>query len=207
MDKNTTISIKKNLNVTDLSGEKQYSKGEQKYYVAEIGIKDTDPATVDVTSKDGLDIMTVVEKGDTWYVYHNTTNTSKTVVAPDDIYVVSQQKGALVQKGETVTIPAYGVVLSKNVQRVSGFYYGKTKAKNLVPGQNITFKKTINCDGRLIMAIYYEKTLFHIDISDENELNYELPEDVSKVTVKGFMLNKNNLKPYEQSTILTKDDN
>jgi len=57
------------------------------------------------------------------------------------------------------------------------------------------------------MAIYYEKTLFHIDISDENELNYKLPDDVSKVTVKGFMLNKNNLKPYEQSTILTKDDN
>lgn len=195
------------FNDTDLSGEKQYSKGEQKYYVAEIGIKDTDPATVDVTSKDGLDIMTVVEKGDTWYVYHNTTSTSKTVVAPDDIYVVSQQKGALVQKGETVTIPAYGVVLSKNVQRVSGFYYGKTKAKNLVPGQNITFKKAFNCDGRLIMAIYYEKTLFHIDISDENELDYKLPDDVSKVTVKGFMLNKNNLKPYEQSTILTKDDN
>lgn len=195
------------FNDTDLSGEKQYSKGEQKYYVAEIGIKDTDPATVDVTSKDGLDIMTVVEKGDIWYVYHNTTNTSKTVVAPDDIYVVSQQKGALVQKGETVTIPAYEVVLSKNVKRVSGFYYGKTKAKNLVPGQNITFKKAFNCDGRLIMAIYYEKTLFHIDISDENELNYKLLDDVSKVTVKGFMLNKNNLKPYEQSTILTKDDN
>jgi len=121
-----------------ISRKRQIKTAFQKYYVAEIGIKDTDPATVDVTSKDGLDIMTVLDNGDIWYVYHNTTNTSKTVVAPDDIYVVSQQKGALVQKGETVTIPAYGVVLSKNVQRVSGFYYGKTKAKNLVPGQNIT---------------------------------------------------------------------
>lgn len=193
------------FNDTDLTSEKTYSKGYNSYYVAEIGVKGSTPAKVDLSQNDGIRRITVDEKGNIWYAFHNTSQKAKDIVAFEDMYCIIEQTTKFVKKGETINIEGYGVLLAKRATDLTGFYYGDSKATALVPNAQITLKNEFDVDGTLIIAVYDNGELSHISFANENQLAYKLPSDISGITVKGFLIDKGNVRPLE-SAITVKDD-
>lgn len=193
------------FNDTDLTSEKTYSKGYNSYYVAEIGVKGSTPAKVDLSQNDGIRRITVDEKGNIWYAFHNTSEKAKDIVAFEDMYCIIEQTTKFVKKGETINIEGYGVLLAKKATDLTGFYYGDSKATALVPNAQITLKNEFDVDGTLIIAVYDNGELSHISFANENQLAYKLPSDISGITVKGFLIDKGNVRPLE-SAITVKDD-
>ena len=186
------------LNDTDLSKSVSYPKGHKKYYVAEIGLKDNTPAQVTTDFSKGINSM-VITTDDKWYMYHNTTSEQKTICLPEDMYYTSEGKTFFAKKGTDITLNAYSVVLGRETDDIISLYYGEEKATSLIPRQSLVLKKNFDTDGLAIMAVYKEGQLEYLDFGGNK--SYELPEDVSDITIKGFLWkNTKTLKPLAPNT-------
>ena len=186
------------LNDTDLSKSISYPKGHTKYYVAEIGIKDNTPAQVATDFSNGINCM-VITTDDKWYMYHNTTSEQKNIRLPEDMYYTSEGKTFFAKKGTDITLNAYGVVLGRKTADIVSLYYDDEKATSLIPRQTLVLKKNFDTDGVAILAVYKSGQLEYLDIDGNN--SYKLPEDVSDITIKGFLWkNIKTLKPLAPNT-------
>lgn len=182
------------LNDTDLTESISYPQDHKKYYVAEIGTKDNSPAQVATDFGDGINSMDITTDIDTWHMYHNTTEEEKSIVASCDMYCTWEGETFFVKKGGNITLPAYGIALGRETSDLIALYYGEQKAMSLLSQKTVTLKKNFECDGVAIMAVYKDGRLDYLDFTENS--SYVLPEDVSGMTVKGFLWeNLKNLMP------------
>lgn len=164
-----------------------YAKGQKRYYLVEIGLRGQTPAKVSRGTEHGVDRITVSMEGEHWYLFHNTVEVSQDVILPEHMCCINEDQEILGIAGTNQEIPPYGILLAKAAVPELNFMYGEDLAIELRPEEKISLKKNGSWPGTLYLAVYQNECLRAVQTTQENELYYILPKDLSGITIKGFL--------------------